>query len=129
MSRPENMFALMSNAIKLFERCTARMSGREEHSVQVVRASLSLALTTIAVFEQHCPDTKEHRKSSCKDRAFSDLDKTLREWVGSASVIGKAMFGGYTESSWGLRSSIKLARVKEEIMVRVTLHTDISIHE
>ena len=102
------------------------MSGREKHCVLVVRASLSLALSTIAMFELHCTDSKELKKNACRDRAFSDLDATLRKWIGDPSVIGKAMFGGCTESSWGKRSSIKLARVTEEIMVRVSSHTELN---
>ena len=98
------------------------MSGREEHCVVVVKASLSLALTTIAMFERHCPDTKEYKREAFRDNALFNVDVTLQKWIDNPNVIGKAMFGGFTERAWCIRTSYQLARVREEIMVIAYLH-------
>ena len=120
LNRPRNMYALMECSIRLFNRCTIRMCGAEAHCVLVVRASLSLALNAIAMFEKHCPDSAEINKLACKDEAFGLLDEALRKWIDNYHVIGKEMFGGYTakERTW-TGSSIKLARVENEILVGI----------
>ena len=114
------MYAVMDYSITLFKRCTIRMCGAEAHCVLIVRASLALALTAIAMFEKHCPDLEEFKKFACKDKAFFLLDEALREWIDKDRVIGKGMFGGCIakERTWR-GSSNKLARVENEILVGI----------
>ena len=117
-NRPRNMYAVMDYSIGLFNRCTVQMCGAEAPCVLIVRASLALALTAIAMFEKHCPDSEEFDKLACKDQAFLLLDETLRKWIDDYHVIGKEMFGGYIAKE-GIRRNTKLARVDNEIVVGI----------
>ena len=120
--RPKELYTIMECSIRLFPICTIRMCGAEEYCVRIVRASLCLALTAIAMFEEHCPDAEEFKKLASKDQAFFLLDKALRNWIDNHRVVGKEMFGGHVarERAWR-GSSLKLAKVENEILVGITL--------
>lgn len=106
--------------MRLFEASTqTRICGPESHCVLIVRASISLALTTIAMYEQHVPDSQVN-KLSCKDKTFTFLDKALRNWIENSLVIGKGMFGGNTVKRRFLGT--KLEKVKDEILVSIYIY-------
>lgn len=107
----------------LFTRCTSAISRSEESCYEVIKASISLVLTSIGYFET-CSDNPD--VSKMKTKKLGDLDMSLKRWITQKRVIGGKMFG---ESVEGFNKQyLNKLLCQAEIQVRMSCIPQFSIY-
>ena len=96
---------MVTAALLLYRELTAKLKSRTPHHVDVLKASISLILFSVALL-------KVLFSGEVADEivvAFASLKDTLWNWIVHPDVIGGSVFGGY------LPSAIRKWKVSEEL--------------
>ena len=78
---------MVIKALLLYRELTAKLKSRTPHHVDVLKASISLILFSVALL-------KAKKRGEVSKKTFAGLKTVLWRWIVDSDVIGGSVFGG-----------------------------------